>query len=104
MSYVEEFVTVDAVLASDGATRGVDAFGLSLIKAERQIRRLFTYLVFQSPMFGPQHILELRKALGASRRVYFEGFERGVDSISPRTVPSLWAPTISDSVGVSTRR
>jgi hypothetical protein len=51
MSFQGEFQTVELIERSDAETRGVDAFALSLLKAERQLRRLFTYLVFQYPCF-----------------------------------------------------
>jgi hypothetical protein len=62
----------------------VDAFVLSLIKAERQVRKLFTHLVYQYPAFGGSDVSPLREALVASRRVYFEGFVAGLDALYPR--------------------
>jgi hypothetical protein len=47
-----EFATVDLIIRSNAETRGVDAFALALLKAERQIRRLFIHLVYQFPCFG----------------------------------------------------
>lgn len=89
MNYMSEFTTVDAVLATDGETRGVDAFALSVIKAERQIRKLFTHLVFQAPSFGPPDVQALRRALADNREVYFEGFIAGWDALYPRPVSGL---------------
>lgn len=74
MSYSEEFSSVDLLINSSAKTRGVDAFVLSLIKAERQIRKLFTYLIFKYPSFGTTDVLNLRESLVQSRKVYFEGF------------------------------
>ena len=88
-SYKAEFQTIDLILSSNAETRGVDAFALSLIKAERQIRRLVTHLVFQSPAFGPEHIEDLRNTLASNRRVYFEGFERGFNALYARSVEQL---------------
>ena len=56
----DEFSTIDTLLASEAQTRGVDAFALALIKAERQMRKLFTYLVFQSPAFSAHDIKALQ--------------------------------------------
>jgi len=47
-----EFATVDAVVASGAETLGVDAFALSLIKAERQMRRLFTHMCISRASLG----------------------------------------------------
>ncbi|MBI4218917.1 MAG: hypothetical protein HY682_02155 [Chloroflexi bacterium] len=92
MSYPEEFATVDLIVASSAETRGVDAFALSLIKAERQIRRLVTHLIFQLPAFGPGDVAVLRETLADSRYVYFDGFVLGWDALYPRSVRELVGP------------
>jgi len=92
MSTEEEFATVSLILGSRAETRGVDAFALSLIKAERQTRKLVTHLVYQFPAFGPSDVSALRGALGASHRVYFDGFLRGFDALYPRTIEALVGP------------
>jgi len=89
MSIDREFETVDIILASEAPTRGVDAFALSLIKAERQARKLFTHLVYQFPAFGIADIAALRSALEANRRIYFSGFLGGLDALSPLPVAAL---------------
>ena len=92
MSVLQEFATVDAVLATDADTRGVDAFALSLIKAERQLRKLFTHLVFQSPAFRDDDVPALRQALAVNTRVYYRSFIAGIDDLSAADVPSLVGP------------
>ncbi len=89
MSIAEEFATVSLILNSEAETRGVDAFALSLIKAERQVRKLVTHLVYQFPAFAPRDVTVLRNSLGATRRVYFEGFLSGFDALYPRSVQDL---------------
>src|SRR5208282_5916603 len=89
MSYAKEFATVDLLLESKSETRGVDAFALSLIKAERQMRRLVTYLVYQFPCFTQGDAERLRDTLGKSRKVYFPGLERGFNALYPRSVSDL---------------
>ncbi|MGM9481834.1 hypothetical protein ACS5PN_11680 [Roseateles sp. NT4] len=86
---VEEFKSVDAVIASDARTAGVDAFALSLLKVERQARRFVTYLVFQYPCFGRSDVPALRKTLSDSKKVYFEGILRGFDALYPQPLEAL---------------
>lgn len=81
MSIEKEFQTVDLVADAGAVTSSVDAFALSVIKAERQIRRLFTHIVFQCPAFGPGDVSDLRNALWERRQCYFEGFVRGIDGL-----------------------
>lgn len=89
MSYSEEFQTVDLIIDSKAETRGIDAFALSLIKAERQLRRIVTHLIYQFPCFSTNDAGSLRKTLGENRKVYFDGFERGFDKLYSRTVKAL---------------
>ncbi len=89
MSYSKEFHTVELIIDSAAETRAVDAFALSLIKAERQIRRLLTYLVYQFPCFGRSDVRTLCEALAQSRHVYFEGLERGFDALYCRSIEEL---------------
>ena len=89
MSVEEEFATVSIILRSRAKTRGVDAFALSLIKAERQVRKLVTHLVYQFPAFGPSDVANLREVLGNNRRVYFESFSAGFDALYPKSVQEL---------------
>jgi hypothetical protein len=89
MNYAAEFQTVEAILACNAGTSGVDAFALSVIKAERQMRKLFTHLVFQAPALGLGDIPALRKALADNCDVYFEGFIAGWDVLYPTSIATL---------------
>lgn len=88
MSVEKEFATVDILLDSNAETRGIDAFALSLIKAERQMRKLVTYLVFQSAGFGPTDVVALRNAL-AARRVFFRHFVAAWDDFYTKSLREL---------------
>jgi len=92
MGYAEEFSTVDLVLSSKAETFAVDAFVLSRIKAERQARKLLTYLVYQSPAFGKRDVPRLRQTLASNRNVYFDGVVRGINMLSPVSVAELVGP------------
>lgn len=92
MSVQDEFATVDLVLNSNAETRAVDAFALALIKAERQARRVFTHLVYQFPVFSQADVANLKNTLAVKRSVYFEGFLRGIDVLSGRSVQTLVGP------------
>lgn len=84
-----EFLTVDLILNSCAETRGVDAFALALIKVERQIRKIFTHLVFQSPSFSSADVDSLRSTLNGFKHIYFEGLERGLNALYPVSVEEL---------------
>lgn len=87
-----EFKTVDAVIGSKADTSGVDAFALSLIKAERQARKLFTHLVYQFPVFSRKDVPTLRATLEGYKSVYFACILVGFDSLYPKSIESLIGP------------
>ncbi|MDN7626356.1 hypothetical protein [Burkholderia cenocepacia] len=89
MTFKSEFEIIDLISQSQLPTRAVDAFSLSVIKMDRQIRKLFTYLVFQSRAFGQDDIGRLREVLGASRDAYFEGFERAINVLYRTPVQNM---------------
>jgi len=91
MNVDDEFATIDTLLASEAETRGVDAFALALIKAERQMRKLFTYLVFQSPAFSAGDVKALRDTL-ADRVVYFRDFISAWDKLYARSLKEIIGP------------
>lgn len=81
MSVNNEFEVVDLIINSNLETRGVDAFALAVIKSERQLRKLFTHLVFQFPCFDQSHVSELRDTLAENKRIYFKEIEKCINSI-----------------------
>ena len=89
MSAYQEFDTVDLIVNSTSKTRGDDAFALSVIKAERQLRKLFTHLVFQFPCFGSSDIGALRDALANNKRIYFSEIENCINALCSSTVEKM---------------
>lgn len=107
MTFETEFAVVDVITRSQLPTHGVDAFALSVIKMERQMRKLFTYLIYQSRAFGPEDIGELKAVLGASRKAYFEGFEHGINALYRTSVEDMMGmeyaelrPALDDAIDV----
>ncbi|MEQ1756706.1 MAG: hypothetical protein ABL986_00170 [Vicinamibacterales bacterium] len=92
MNIADEFKTIDVVLASGAETLGVDAFALSLIKAEKQARKLVTFLVYQHSWCSQATVPTLRAELESSRKVYFDGLLKGWDALYPLPVSQLVGP------------
>lgn len=90
MSYSEEFKTVDLILESDSVTKYIDSFCLSLIKSEKQVRKIFTYLIFQHPNLTKSDIVELRKALADNKGVYFRHFILGINNIYAKPFAEIY--------------
>ncbi len=87
MSFSEEFKTVDLIIASDSQTKFVDAFCLSLIKSERQMRKLVTHLVYQTLLPLDRHVFI--NTLAEEKKVYFSGLMKGFDALSPITIEDI---------------
>jgi hypothetical protein len=93
MSFAAEFAVIELVLTQDYETRGVDAFALSVIKTERQLRKLVTHLVYQFPCFSDKKDREmLRDILEKNSGVYFGGLQCGFDALYPRSIECLVGP------------
>ncbi len=90
MKYETEFKVIDLILASDYETRGVDAFSLCIIKMERQIRRVFTHIVYQCPNLSTNEIVPLIDALANNKNIYFRHFIEGINSIHPKSVEEMF--------------
>lgn len=84
-----EFATVDAVLGSGATTRRTDALVLSWVKVEKQLRRLFSYLVYQNPAFSKADEAALVAVFVAHKRLYWESFIACIDAHGPVTVRQL---------------
>ncbi|MCY7345313.1 MAG: hypothetical protein LH614_03755 [Pyrinomonadaceae bacterium] len=76
-----EFETVDLLLKSESQTGRTDAFILSWVKVEKQIRKLFVYMVFQFLAFSPSNKNEIIKAFVPFRNLYFDNYISGFDAI-----------------------
>lgn len=84
-----EFEIVDLLLDSNSRSKGVDAFALSLLKVERQARRILTFLAYQCPTFTENEIPELRRILVRHSKFYFTGSLCGIDLISPKPLSEI---------------
>ncbi len=84
-----EFATVEALWASEGTTRRVDALLLCWVKYEKQLRRLFSFLVCQHPKFTEKTIESIVSVMVENNKLYSEHFERGIKALGVLSVPQL---------------
>lgn len=87
----DTFVVIDTIRNDvSSKTRGVDAFSLAWIRAERQIRRLLTSLVFQSSSFDQADVPQLMEALAKSRPyIYFRHFKASFQELVAVQIANL---------------
>jgi hypothetical protein len=89
----EEFETVVKVLASKAATRGVDALVLSWVKYEKQLRRLFCFLIYQH--LRSHHgaaIDQVIAVLAQNGNLYPHTFVAGINSLGLTSIEQLVGP------------
>lgn len=84
-----DFRPVDVILGSDHRSKGVDAFTLAYLRAERQIRKIFTHLVFQADAFDHSNSQKLRQILYQATDVSFKKLATGIDTLSGVTVAEM---------------
>ncbi len=85
----QEFATVEALWQSTASTRGVDSLVLSWIKYEKQLRRIFCFLVFQHPDITSDTITSAVTDLSQHNRIYAETFIRGIAALGVPPIPVL---------------
>lgn len=73
-----EFATVEALWLCAGTTRRVDALLLCWVKYEKQLRRLFSFLVYQHPQVTQATIESVVTALAGNDKLYPETFIKGI--------------------------
>lgn len=98
LSYKKEFDIIDYICLSDYETRGVDAFSLALIKSERQLRKIFTFLIFQSPYFNKENSKILIKTLAKNKKIYSKHFIIGIDSILENSFESVYGELYKNDI------
>ncbi len=93
MSYAdnlaEEFATVDLLLPSETRTGRTDAFIISWVKVEKQIRRVFVYTIFQFPCFSKVDNKGIRDLIADNTGLYFRHFAKGFNDLFPKSLKAI---------------
>ena len=84
-----EFATVEAIWNTDGETRRVDALVLSWVKYEKQLRRLFSFFVFQHPKITASTLDAVILAFAENRNLYPETFISGIKALGVTPLEKL---------------
>lgn len=87
--FFAEFETVDILVKSHTKSGRTDAFIIAFTKMEKQVRRIFTYLVYQYPVFNLNHYRQIIDTVASKRYLYFRNFIQGFDAICPKSFESI---------------
>lgn len=82
----EEFATVVAVWESGGATMAVDSLLLTWVKYEKQLRRLFSFLVFQHPEVNKKTVQEIVNILAKCSKLNPVTITQAINALNAGTV------------------
>jgi hypothetical protein len=85
IDFEKDFETIKILVESNTETGRTDAFIISYTKTEKQVRRIFTNLVYQFPAFDITHYDAILGIIASKRRLYFENFIHGFDTIYPKS-------------------
>ena len=84
-----EFATVEACWQCGGKTLRVDSLILAWVKFEKQLRRLFCFLIYQHPQINEPEIKKVVSLLADNSKLYPETFIQGIDALGVKSVPDL---------------
>lgn len=84
-----EFATINALWQSGAKTRRVDSLILSWVKYEKQLRRLFCFLVFQHPDISEHRVERVLSDLAENDRLFPRTFIRAIGELRTKTVAEL---------------
>ncbi len=84
-----EFTTVEDIWAGSGETRRVDALLLSWIKYEKQLRRLFSFFIFQHPDITEASLDEVISAFARHKGLYPETFISAIEELGIPSIPTI---------------
>lgn len=85
----EEFVTIELIYRSVGKTRRVDAMLLTWIKYEKQLRKLFCFLVYQHPNIDRANSTEIMDAMAGNRNLNPASLQDCIAALGVTPVPTL---------------
>lgn len=88
----KEFATVEAIWHSAAETRRVDALVLSWVKYEKQLRRLFSFFVFQHPKITREKLDAVITVFVKNKNLYPETFISGIKELGVTPIPKLLGP------------
>lgn len=84
-----EFQTVELILDSNAQTKGLDALLLSWAKYEKQHRKLFEFLVYQSPAITCSNWKEFQLVWVGNKHLYPKHFRCAIKQLTNTRIKTL---------------
>jgi len=87
--FQEEFATIDILVNSNTRTGRTDAFIVAFTKLEKQVRRLFSYTIYQNPAFTLTHYIDILAVIASKRFLDFDNYIKGFDALYPKSYENI---------------
>ena len=92
----KEFRTVEALWNLDATTPYLDALILSWVKYEKQLRKLFGFLMYQHPFATDDTRKDIELAIASNKKLYPESLSREIEAIGGKPISKLVGPSHDD--------
>jgi hypothetical protein len=89
-NFESEFEVIEHLLNSDNESRAIDSFSLSLLKIEKQIRKIFTHIIYQHNCFKESDKMQIINVLSANRYIYFRHLIKGINLICVKEIKEIY--------------
>ena len=89
-NFESEFEVSAYLLNSNNESRAIDSFSLSLLKIEKQIRKIFTHLIYQYECFKPSDNKKIINILSANKNIYFRHLIIGINLIYFKEIKDIY--------------
>jgi len=89
-NFESEFEVIEYLLNSNNESRAIDSFSLSLLKIEKQIRKIFTHLIYQYEWFKPSDKIKIINILSANKNIYFRHLIIGINLIYFKEIKDIY--------------
>lgn len=87
--FEEDFATIELLLESKTKTGRTDAFIVAYAKLEKQVRRIFTFMIYQYPIFNLGNFKEIVACVVSKRYLDFDNFIMGFDALYPKSFETV---------------
>ena len=95
-NYENEFEVIDYLLNSQIESRAIDSFSLSFLKIEKQIRKIFTHIIYQHKCFENSDKIKIINIISTNRNIYFKDVINGINLIYNKEIKEIYGGNFDD--------
>jgi hypothetical protein len=87
-----EFKTVASIWNLGASTSFLDALVLCWVKHEKQLRKLFSFILYRHPFVDSGNFRDIERTMAANKRLFPESFMREIEVVGGVAIPDLVGP------------